>query len=109
MEKAERRAVSAAYKERKVAAGIYAVRCGGRVFVGQSPNLASVENRLRFTLAHGTHPNRALQAAWGASGGAALEIEIVETLADEADAYLRGRALTERQAHWLAALKAERL
>ncbi len=62
-----------------MAAGIYAVRCGGKVFVGQSPNLASVENRLRFTLAHGTHPNRALQSAWVVSGGTRLRIEIVET------------------------------
>lgn len=109
MDSAQKKAAIAIYKERKVAAGIYAVQCGGQVFVGQSQNLAGVENRLRFTLDHGSHPNGALQRAWNALAEKIVRIEIVETLGAEADPYLRGKALTERLEYWRAALKAGKL
>ncbi|GGF44786.1 hypothetical protein GCM10007301_00390 [Azorhizobium oxalatiphilum] len=109
MDNARKKAVIAAYKERKVPAGIYAVHCGGQVWVGQSPNLTSVENRLRFTLDHGSHPNAALQRAWNALAEKVLRVEVVETLAEETDPYLRGKALSERLDHWKAVLGARRI
>jgi hypothetical protein len=104
----DRKALIAAYKERKTAAGIYAVRCvaSGRVWVGRAPNLDTVENRLRFSLRTGNHPNRTLQAAWSARGGDGFSIEPLERLEDDAPAYARDRRLKDRLAHWRCRLDA---
>ena len=105
----ERKAAVAAYKERKVAAGIYAVRCApsGACWVGRAPNLEKVQNRIWFSLRHGSHTHRVLQAAWHEHGPDAFTFEIVETLDDESAVYLRERILKERLVHWAAELKAE--
>ena len=60
-----RKAAVAAYKERKVETGIYAVRCtaSDQVWVGIAPDLSTIQNRLWFTLRQGT------QLASLASGG----------------------------------------
>ena len=44
----QRKAAIAAYKERKVVAGIYAVRCSatGQCWAGAAPDLSTVETRL---------------------------------------------------------------
>jgi hypothetical protein len=44
----DRRAAKAAYTERKSVAGIYAVRClpTGQVWVGATPNLDAIQNRI---------------------------------------------------------------
>lgn len=105
----DRKALIAAYKERKTAAGIYAVRCeaSGRVWVGRTPNLDTVGNRLRFSLRSGTHPNRALQAAWSARGDDGFSIEPLERLeADDEPAFARDRLLKDRLAHWRSRLDA---
>jgi hypothetical protein len=61
----EKKAAIVAYKERKSVAGIYSVRCktSGKVWVGQSPNLDSIRNRIWFMLRLGSHRNRSLQSA----------------------------------------------
>lgn len=109
MQSHERKAAVAAYKERKVAAGIYAIRCvpSGACWVGRAPNLEKVQNRVWFTLRHGGHTHRDLQAAWQTHGSDAFTFEIVERIDDEEAAYLRERILKERLAHWAAELKAE--
>lgn len=98
----QRKAAVAAYKERKTAAGIYAVTCRatGQRWIGRAPDLTTIQNRLWFTLRQGTHRNPALQAAWNAQGEAAFALDIVEQLDEEASAYVRDRLLGERLAHW---------
>jgi len=109
MQMADRRAATAAYKERKTVAGIFALRCeaAGLTWVGRAPDLATIENRLGFTLRHGSHRQRSLQAAWNAHGPDAFRFEALERLEDEDIVYVRDRVLKERLAHWQAKLGAE--
>lgn len=109
MQRDARKAAIAAFKQRKTVAGIYEVRClatGGR-WVGRSPNLASVQNQLWFTLRLGSSPHRGLQEAWHAHGAEQFVLEVLEQLDDEALAYARDRLLKERLDHWCATLGAE--
>ncbi|MCP3381013.1 GIY-YIG nuclease family protein [Bradyrhizobium sp. CCGUVB4N] len=105
----DRKAAIAAYKERKTVAGIYVVRCAvsGEAWVGQAPNLETIQNRIWFTLRQGSHPCRSLQAAWKAHGEAGLTFSECERLEDEESAYVRNALLKERMLHWLTELKAE--
>ena len=66
----DRKAAIAAYKKRKSAAGIYAVRCAptGESWIGQTLNLETIQNRIWFSLRAGGHSNRELQHAWTAHG-----------------------------------------
>jgi hypothetical protein len=104
----DRKAMIAAYKERKVAAGIYRVRClaSGEAWVGQTPNLDKIENRIWFTLRQGTHRHRALQQAWLRYGAESFLLDTVEALGEESDPYLRDRALKQRLAFWSGELRA---
>lgn len=70
----DRKAAIAAYKERKTIAGIYVVRCAasGEAWVGQAPNLATIQNRIWCSLRQGNHMCRSLQAAWTMHGEAGL-------------------------------------
>ena len=105
----DRKAAIAAYKERKTIAGIFVVRCtaSGEAWVGQAPNLATMQNRIWFTLRQGGHPCRSLQAAWNAHGEAGLTFGECERLEDEESAYVRNALLKERMLHWQAELNAE--
>ncbi|WP_375161572.1 GIY-YIG nuclease family protein [Bradyrhizobium sp. RDT46] len=105
----DRKAVITAYKERKTIAGIYVVRCAasGQTWVGQAPNLETIQNRIWFSLRQGGHTCRSLQAAWTTHGEAALSFGECERLEDEDSAYVRNALLKERLLHWRAELKAE--
>jgi hypothetical protein len=110
MKNEQRRAALAAYKERKTAAGIYAIRCttGDLQWAGAANDLSNIQNRLWFGLRLGTSPHRGLQAAWHAHGGGeGFTFEEVERLDEELEPYLRDRLLKQRLAHWCAALGAE--
>jgi hypothetical protein len=48
-----------------------------------------------------------LKAAHAAQGEAGLHFEILETIEDEEDDYIRGKLLLRRAAHWRAALAAQ--
>ena len=111
MRQEDRRAAVAAYKERKVVAGIYLVSClaTGERWAGQAPDLSTIQNRVWFTLRHGSHRQRSLQAAWNAHGPEAFRFEALERLEDEDIAYVLDRVLKERLAHWQARLGAEAL
>ena len=104
-----RKAAIAAHKERKTIAGIFVVRCAvtGEAWVGQAPNLETIQNRIWFTLRQGGHPCRSLQAAWNAHGEAGLAFSECERLEDEESAYVRNALLNERALRWQAELKAE--
>lgn len=105
----DRKAAIAAYKERKTIAGIYVVRCtaSGEAWVGQAPNLETIQNRIRFSLRQGGHTCRSLQAAWNEHGETGLAFGECERLEDEETAYVRNALLKERTLHWRAELKAE--
>ena len=102
MQDGDRRAARAAYKERKAVAGVYALRCApsGEIWVGQTPDLEKVWNRIAFTLRGGANPHRALQAAWNAHGAAAFAFEPLERLDEEALDFARQSSLKERTAFW---------
>ncbi|HVJ55742.1 MAG TPA: GIY-YIG nuclease family protein [Aliidongia sp.] len=111
MDKLDRKAAIAAYKERKSVAGIYAVRCTatGQVWVGQAPNLDTIKSRLWFGLRHGGCTNPALQRAWTVCGADSFTFEPLERLAEETFAYVRNALLRERSIHWRAQLGAQEI
>lgn len=97
-----RKAAVAAWKDRKPDAGIYAVTCGTSVWVGSTPALAAIRNRLWFTLSQGGATNRAMQAAWTAHGEAAFGFEVLERVEEEDSLLARAEMLKDRAAHWRA-------
>lgn len=105
----DRKAAIAAYKERKTIAGIYVVRCAasGEAWVGQAPNLETIQNRIWFSLRQGSHTCRSLQVAWNTCGEAGLIFGECERLEDEETDYVRNSLLKERWLHWRTALEAE--
>lgn len=108
METRARRAAAAAYKERKVEGGVYAVRCvpTGQIWVGQWPNLEAVQTRLWFTLRHGRHPRGELLAAWRTHGEEQFSFEVLERIENEKSEYLQSAKLKERVEHWRMQLRA---
>jgi hypothetical protein len=112
MDKQSRRQVVRDYKERKVAQGIFAVRCAAtaQVWTGASRNLDQQQNSIWFSLRQGGHPNSALGGAWAAHGEATFVFEVVETLAEEdLSPYARDNRLKDREAHWRATLGATKV
>ncbi len=106
MDRAARKAAAASWKERKPAAGIYAIRCGAAVWVGRTPDLDKIWNRRRFELERGAATDRAMQSAWAAEGPDAFAFEVLERLPDDLGPIGRDTALKARLAHWRAALGA---
>jgi hypothetical protein len=111
MEKQSRRQAVRDYKERKVQAGVFAVRCGpgGETWVGQSRNIAAQQNPIWFGLRLGSHQNRAMQSAWAAHGPDAFAFEVLEAV-DAADLTPLGldELLKRREKHWLEELGARK-
>ena len=108
MNKGDRKAAVVAYKERKVAAGVFALRCAatGEAWVGQARDLSTIRNRIWFTLDHGSHPVKSLQAAWNAHGADGLAFEELERIEEDLPDYAHATALKERAAAWRAELGA---
>ena len=104
----DKKAALAAYKERKVSVGIYAVRCApaGKVWVGTAPDLSKIQNRLWFQLRMNGSPHRDLQAGWNEHGADALSFEVVEVLDEETLAFARTAELKNRVRHWAETLNA---
>ncbi|RDJ27216.1 GIY-YIG nuclease family protein [Bosea caraganae] len=109
MNREDRKAAVAAYKDRKAAVGIYAVRCSAtdQQWAGSAPDLATIWNRLCFTLRQGVSPHRSLQDAWTEHGAERFAFDILERLDDEQLAHGRDRILRDRRAYWCATLPAE--
>jgi hypothetical protein len=106
MDRSERKAAVAAYKERKPVAGVYAVRCAAtnEQWVGAAPDLSTIWTRRTFALRQGIETNRALQSAWNAHGAESLAFKVLEEIDLEQLPYGRERALKERVQHWREAL-----
>lgn len=109
MKQEDRKAAVAAYKERKVVAGVYVVRCAttGQQWAGSAPNLATIWNRLSFSLRQGADPHRTLQAAWREYGAENFTFEIIERVDDEKLVYGREHTLRDRLRYWCENLHAE--
>jgi hypothetical protein len=97
-------------------AGIYAVHClpTGQRWIGRTPDLCTIQNRLWFTLRQGNNPHRALHAAWNEHGADSFTFEDVERLKEDDDAistetarYVRDQVLKERLSHWCATFSAD--
>jgi len=104
-----RKALLRAYKERKVEAGIYAVRCvvTGQAWVGATPDLSTRQNGVWFSLRQGSHREKSLQAAWNAHGPDAFVFAAVEAIdAEGLDRFGRDSRLKDRREHWIATLNA---
>jgi hypothetical protein len=101
MEKSERRAVAAAYKEVKKTAGIYAVRCvaAGEVWVGRSADLGAQRNSFAFQMRHGPN-NPGMKRAWRAHGAASFHFEPLETAPEALTPTGRSDFLKARAQHW---------
>ena len=105
----DRKTAIAAYKERKTFAGIFVIRskASAEQWVGQAPNLETIQNRIWFSLRQGSHPCRGLQTAWTTHGPDSLTFEECERLEEEETPYIRDALLKERALHWRSQLNAE--
>lgn len=104
----DKKAAIAAYKERKPVIGIYLVRCltSCDAWIGQSPNLDTIQNRIWFALRLGSSPHSSLQRAWREHGAENFVFEVVEQLEDEESSYFRDDLLKKRLKHWQSKLQA---
>lgn len=109
MDKERRKDIAKAFKERKPSRGIFQLRCTttGQVWVDASPALASVKNRLWFSLGSGHHHNKKLQAAWNDAGAEAFEFGVLEEFADDLVPLAITSLMKERKAFWQEQLGAE--
>ncbi|WP_309645069.1 GIY-YIG nuclease family protein [Phenylobacterium sp.] len=110
MEKSRRQELVRDYKERRSRPGIYSLTCAAtsQAWVGSSRAIDSQSNSVDFSLRHGSHRVKDLQAAWNAHGEAGVIYAVVEVLDDE-DMTTIGQQtwLKTRLAHWTSALGAK--
>ena len=111
MDRQERKAAIAAYKERKAVWGVYAVICTatGETWVGCSRHLDNHQNGLWFALKAGACPHGSLQAAWTTHGEREFKFEALDFLPDDFPQLRRMDELRKRQAVWRARLRATAL
>lgn len=109
MRNVDRMAALAAYKEIKVEAGVFAVKClpTGQVWLGSAPNLDKVQNRIWFSLRNSGYPGRSLQKAWDEGDASDFIFEVVDRIDEEANAYFRAAEMKKRLAEWRQRLNAE--
>lgn len=108
MDKRDRKAAIAAYKERPAAFGVYAVICSatGETWVGCSRHIDKQQNGLWFSLRQGTSPFLSLQKAWTCHGEVEFRFEELDRLRDDFPEMGRMSELKKRQGLWLARLQA---
>ncbi|SIQ08624.1 GIY-YIG nuclease family protein [Bosea sp. TND4EK4] len=104
MQNDARKAAITAYKERKNAPGLFLITCSPTQerWLGHAPDLATIRNRIWFTLRNGTHRHASLQAAWGAHGEAQFGFEEVERLSEDDLAPGYDRVMKARLEEWCA-------
>lgn len=98
----DRKAAITAFKERKSAPGIYAIRClpSGEVWLGQASDVTTVQNRHWFALRMGSHTNRDMQRAWRTHGATGFSLEALELLAEEDDSIALASQLRDALKRW---------
>jgi hypothetical protein len=99
------------FKARKVARGVFAVRCTvtGQVWVESSLNLDATQNSLWYFLRNGYHADKPLQAEWNTHGAEAFQYEILEKLDEDILALEARDLLKEKKRHWAAHFGAQTL
>lgn len=108
--KADKREAARQFKERKVAAGAYAVRCSdGAVWVGITRNLDAARNACWFSLRMHGHRVASLQASWDLHGEAAFTFEALEALDEDTHPLAVQDLLKALKTSWLAKLNAQPL
>ena len=82
MDAARKKALLAAYKNRKPEMGIIAVRCAetNETFLTPATDTAAYFNRIRFQLSAGNCPSQRLQQLWRQYGQDAFSFEVVKRL-----------------------------
>ena len=85
--RAQRRAVSRAARDAFPPMGVYAIRDhdSGCVRIGASRNVDAALARIAFELRLGTHPDKALQAAYRRSGAGRFTFEVLTLLKQRDD------------------------
>ena len=108
MDKERKKAAIAAFKKQQSSAGIFAVRCtaSGEVWVGKAQNLDTIQNRVWFSLRHGSSPHRELREAWNSHGADQITFQVLERIEHEELSYVRNALLNERASHWQTVLNA---
>ena len=111
MDRQEKRAAIAAYKERKPAFGVYAVICRatGQAWVGCSRHVDTQKNGVWFTLRMGNHRQAAMQQAFSAHGEDSFDFEELDRLREDYPEIGRMDELKRRQSLWTARLHAQAL
>ena len=82
MDAARKKALLAAYKNRKPEMGIIAIRCAetNETFLTPATDIAAYCNRIRFQLSAGNCPSQQLQQLWRQYGQDAFSFEVVKRL-----------------------------
>ena len=82
MAKQTKKELQAAYKERKVIGGIYAIRntISGKMLLQSTTDLQGGRNRYEFSQKIGGFTHMKLQEDWRENGSAAFQFEIIEEL-----------------------------
>lgn len=112
MERPDRKAAVATYRQRKVEAGIYVIRCSASdgVWTGAASDVTTIRNRVWFTLRQGANPHRTLQEAWRQHGEDAFSLEIVESFdCDDETPASRNRKLRDGVSAWAERLGAAKV
>ena len=106
--KAARKDAVREFKERKVALGVFAVRCTatGRVWVDTTRNLGAAKNACWFCLRTGSHRDKSLQEEWNAHGEEKFQYEILETLDEDLHPLAVADLLKAARSRWMAQLGA---
>jgi len=82
MEKQNKKEMLAAYKERKMIGGVYAIKntANGKILLLSATELQGSKNRFEFSQKTGSCVNVKLQEDWNKLGSAAFVLEILEEL-----------------------------
>jgi hypothetical protein len=107
-----RKAAIQAYKEQKIARGVFAVRCQptGSVWVDSAMDLRAAENRTWASLRlSDVHAEPTLVTEFREHGRDAFTFEILETLDDDVAPMSLRDLLKEKKLDWLDRLKARKL
>lgn len=106
-----RKAAIAAYKERKVVSGIYAIRCTttDEKWVGYAPDLSTIWNRISSELRYNSPRYRTLQLAWNEQGANNFSFEAIEHFEEDEHPFALDQHRKERIEHWCSTLAATKI
>ena len=111
LSKEQKKQAAQQFREKKVRAGVYAIRCTttGSVWVGVSRNLDTARNSNWAALRMRGHRDRPLQDEWAANDEPAFTFEALESLEEDTPALLMPDLLKSAKQRWLERLGARGL